>query len=217
MPDGIVRPEGLRPVADGSQGGARDADHGRHCDGGEGLGSGLLVCQEAGRLWATASSTPPARYGGSLRLQRLPLSAHRRRRGLRILTRRTLYAMKHLSPILSSQQCKPCHARVSITAGCCRRWSRPVCAAVLFTPRRPPDAPLPRPAATIVTWSRNRRRTSRPRARSTYALKAGGTSTNGAQWMNHGSSLVAGKDCAVCHLADARPDGQRLEPVDLAA
>jgi hypothetical protein len=52
-----------------------------------------------------------------------------------------------------------------------------------------PGANLP----TQSTWS--------------YALKAGGTSTNGAQWMNHGSSLVAGKDCAACHLADAQAAG----------
>ena len=38
----------------------------------------------------------------------------------------------------------------------------------------------------------------------TYVLKTGGTTTNGTQWMNHGSSLVAGKDCAVCHAADAQ-------------
>jgi hypothetical protein len=41
----------------------------------------------------------------------------------------------------------------------------------------------------------------------TYALKAGATSTNAAQWMNHGSGLVAGKDCAVCHFNDAQAMG----------
>jgi hypothetical protein len=37
-----------------------------------------------------------------------------------------------------------------------------------------------------------------------YALKAGASGSNGAQWMNHGSPVVAGKDCVVCHAADAR-------------
>jgi hypothetical protein len=40
-----------------------------------------------------------------------------------------------------------------------------------------------------------------------YALKAGGTASNGGQWMNHGAAAVAGKDCAVCHAADAKMTG----------
>src|SRR5262249_8528465 len=41
----------------------------------------------------------------------------------------------------------------------------------------------------------------------TYTPALGGTSTNGAQWMNHGSSYVTGKECFVCHAADAKTSG----------
>lgn len=41
----------------------------------------------------------------------------------------------------------------------------------------------------------------------TYVFPLGGTASNGGQWHNHTSSWVAGKDCAVCHAADARTSG----------
>src|SRR5205085_4403762 len=40
-----------------------------------------------------------------------------------------------------------------------------------------------------------------------YALPAGGTASNGAQWMSHASPLVAGTDCVACHAADAKVSG----------
>ena len=77
------RAERLQPVADGSQGGARHADHGRRCDGGAGVGSRLLVLpQEPGQdLGRRRLPRQPAVDGGGLRLQRLPLPAHVRCRG----------------------------------------------------------------------------------------------------------------------------------------
>jgi hypothetical protein len=41
----------------------------------------------------------------------------------------------------------------------------------------------------------------------TYLLAAGGTPTNGGQWMNHGATAAAALDCAACHAADARSSG----------
>jgi hypothetical protein len=40
-----------------------------------------------------------------------------------------------------------------------------------------------------------------------YLLRAGATTTNGGQWMNHGARDVVGVDCATCHAADARTSG----------
>src|SRR5262249_54943423 len=48
----------------------------------------------------------------------------------------------------------------------------------------------------------------------TYTLPLGGTSTNAAQWMNHGSSFVTGKDCFVCHAADAKASGSAWSKSD---
>jgi cytochrome c551/c552 len=47
-----------------------------------------------------------------------------------------------------------------------------------------------------------------------YTLTLGSTSTNQAQWMNHGSSSVAGKDCVVCHAADAKASGSAWSKAD---
>src|SRR5207237_714484 len=40
-----------------------------------------------------------------------------------------------------------------------------------------------------------------------YRFAAGGTSSNASQWMSHSAPALAGKDCAVCHLADAKASG----------
>src|SRR5262249_58302332 len=37
-----------------------------------------------------------------------------------------------------------------------------------------------------------------------YRFVTGGTSSNALQWMNHDAAALAGKDCAACHLADAK-------------
>jgi cytochrome c551/c552 len=48
-----------------------------------------------------------------------------------------------------------------------------------------------------------------------YLLTLGATTTNGGQWMNHGASLVAGRDCVVCHQADAKPAGSAWSKADV--
>src|SRR5256885_12680662 len=62
---------------------------------------------------------------------------------------------------------------------------------------------LTRPAANASTQSSL-----------TYTLAMGSTTTNQAQWMNHGSSSVAGKDCVVCHAADAKQSGSAWSKAD---
>ncbi len=212
MPDGIVELEGLGPVADGSQGGARDADHGRHRDGG--ARSPISIARSATRARATTwsdgifhANLPSTAVVSDCNGCHYPLIAD-----AAAADNQQRHALRDEAPVAadaeSAMQAVPHHGRGEPrdAAGDGRRCLR----AALFTPRsRPPRAfryPSP-PAASIVTWSRSQPRTFRPRARSPTRFKAGGTSTNGAQWMNHGSSLVAGKDCAACHLADAQPTG----------
>jgi len=117
----------------------------------------------------------------------------------------TLYAMKHLSPLVPDQGCKPCHA-----TGVANRAMLPAVStlfaggtfhsstSVAKQPTGCIDCHLvSQPAANLPTQSTV-----------SYAFKTGGgTATNGPQWMNHGSSLVAGKDCAACHLNDAQATG----------
>ena len=114
----------------------------------------------------------------------------------------TLYAMKHASKQLTFQTCQTCHAAAvsarALLPATADLWQT---GAFHGTVTTQPTACLDchvvsQPPANIPTQSAL-----------SYVLKAGATSTNGAQWMNHGSSLVAGKDCAACHLADAQKTG----------
>src|SRR4029077_3656566 len=43
----------------------------------------------------------------------------------------------------------------------------------------------------------------------------GGSATNTLQWLNHGATVVAGKDCAACHAADAKKTGSAWNKADL--
>ena len=114
----------------------------------------------------------------------------------------TQYAMKHLSKQVTNQACQPCHAM-----GVAQRAQLPATAA-LFKTGTFHAAVTPQPTACLDCHVVSQPGANLPTQSTwSYALKAGGTSTNGAQWMNHGSSLVAGKDCAACHLADAQAAG----------
>ena len=124
-------------------------------------------------------------------------------RGLADTCSGTLYAMKHLSPLMteSAMQAVPRDGRGQPRDAAGRVHAvRGEAPSTARTHGRRPN----RPAASIVTWSRSRPPNVPTQSTVTYAFKAGGTSTNGAQWMNHGSSLVAGKDCAACHLKPTR-------------
>lgn len=118
------------------------------------------------------------------------------------LTSTTQYAMRHRSGQLVFQACETCH-----TAALGKAKTTPAL-ATLWQTGAYHESITTQPAACIDCHA-----VSEPAANAstqsswTYALALGGTSTNGAQWMNHGASSVVGKDCVLCHAADAKKTG----------
>jgi len=121
----------------------------------------------------------------------------------------TTFAMKHGSPQLTFQGCLTCHPSALGKAA-----STPVAATLWQTGTfhatigKQPSACLDchavsQPAAGSSTQST-----------ATYVFALGGTSSNGGQWMNHGSGQVAGKDCAACHASDAKASGSAWSKSD---
>jgi hypothetical protein len=125
------------------------------------------------------------------------------------LTNGTRYSMRHLSGQITSQSCQACHttalSKAANTPIAATLWQTGAYHASLATqPKACVDCHTPtRPAANASTqssWS--------------YTLALGATSTNQGQWMNHGSSWVAGKDCVLCHAADAKTSGSAWSKAD---
>jgi hypothetical protein len=112
------------------------------------------------------------------------------------------YTMKHASTQLTFQNCQACH-----TAALSKSKSTPI-ASTLWQPGAFHPRLATQPSACVVCHA-----VSEPAANSstqssvTYGFALGGTSTNAAQWMNHGSGSLAGKDCYACHAADAKISG----------
>lgn len=118
------------------------------------------------------------------------------------LTSGTRYAMRHRSGQITFQNCQTCHAgalaRATTTPLASTLWqggayhpslgAQPTACAECHSI----SDPLPN-ASTQSSW--------------TYTFLKGGTATNSGQWFNHGSNWVTGKDCAVCHRADAKTSG----------
>ena len=113
-----------------------------------------------------------------------------------------LYAMSHASTQLTFQACASCHAAAlagsAATPSLAAAWKPGAFHASL--PSQPTgcidchSVSEPRPnASTQGSW--------------TYTLAAGGTGSNGGQWMNHGADAVVALDCGACHAADARSAG----------
>ena len=126
------------------------------------------------------------------------------------LTSGTNYAMKHRSAQLTFQTCQTCHtgALAKATSHADRGDAvadRARCTASVAT----------QPTACVDCHSVSRAGGRRPDAeRDRTRSPPGGTGGNGAQWMNHGSSYVAGKDCVVCHAADAKTSGSAWSKSD---
>lgn len=116
------------------------------------------------------------------------------------LTSGTRYAMKHRSPQLTFQTCDTCHAqalgRATTTPLAATQWQGGSYHPSLTTQ---PTACNECHAVSVPARS--------TQSTSTYALPQGGTATNGRQWMNHASPAATGKDCASCHLMDAKRSG----------
>ncbi len=112
------------------------------------------------------------------------------------------YAMKHTSSQLTFQNCQLCHA-TALSRGA----STPD-VSTLWQPGAFHASLAPQPTACLTCHA-----ISEPAAKAStqssvnYNLPLGGTSTNAAQWMNHGSGFATGKDCVTCHAADAKASG----------
>jgi hypothetical protein len=116
------------------------------------------------------------------------------------LTAGTRYQMRHRSPSMTTQACATCHAmalaKATMTPAAGPLWQTGAYHASLTTqPAACNDChAVAEPAAAT-------------QGTTTYTLAQGGTTSNAAQWMNHASSSLAGKDCAACHAADAVRSG----------
>jgi len=110
-----------------------------------------------------------------------------------------LYAMDHRSAAITQQKCEVCHLSAL-------GQSTGTPASALWRPGAFHPSVSAQPTACLDCHSG-----SVPSAPTqgtvTYVLAAGGTSTNGAQWMNHRAATVVGLDCAKCHSPDAKPSG----------
>jgi hypothetical protein len=106
--------------------------------------------------------------------------------------------MQHQSAVLTSQNCQTCH-----TQALGKATQSP--ASTLWNPGALHAHLAAQPSACNECHL-----VSEPAANAStqgsvvYAFNnGGGTTTNGGQWMNHGSTFVAGTDCVMCHAADA--------------
>ena len=108
------------------------------------------------------------------------------------------FTMKHRSTLITTQACATCHATAlfnSTMTPLTTRW-RPGAYHPSLTATTQP--------ATCLECHGASSPTSSTQGTAVYTLAQGGTATNGAQWMNHAHTSVTGKDCSVCHLADAK-------------
>jgi hypothetical protein len=116
-------------------------------------------------------------------------------------------AMKHRSAQLPFQTCDTCHAGALANAK-----TAPL-ASTLWKPGLMHASLTTQPTACVECHSAAAP-PSATQSTVTYALPLGGTASNGAQWMSHASTFVAGKDCAVCHAADAKAAGSAWSKSD---
>ncbi len=110
-------------------------------------------------------------------------------------------AMKHRSGIVSTQACATCH-----TGALAKSTTTPVAASLWRPGAYHPSLGTAQPATCLECHSGSAP-TAATQSTVTYALTLGGTASNGGQWMNHTDPSTAGKDCATCHQADAKPAG----------
>lgn len=106
------------------------------------------------------------------------------------------YRMQHRSSQLTFQACDTCHTnaldRATQTPREATLWQTGVLHASLSTQPAQCEGchAVAQPASTT-------------QGTTTYTLAQGATASNQGQWMNHGSSVLAGRDCADCHAGDA--------------
>src|SRR6267142_1423201 len=119
------------------------------------------------------------------------------------------YAMKHAASQLSFQNCQVCH-----TAALSKSANTPI-VSTLWQPALFHPSLASQPTACVVCHAVSTPAANAPTQSSvTYNMNLGSTSTNTVQWMNHGSNSVVGKDCVVCHAADAKTSGSAWSKSD---
>ncbi len=108
------------------------------------------------------------------------------------------FSMKHRSGVVTTQACQSCHTgalnNAAAVPNAATQWKPGSYHATLGTAQ--PTTCLDCHAGSVATTA--------TQGTVVYTLAQGGTASNGGQWMNHKDSTVAGKECATCHLADAR-------------
>ncbi len=113
------------------------------------------------------------------------------------------YKMQHRSGQITTQKCQTCHGSAlgKATTGTASTLfavgsyhaSVTQQSAIVYC-----HAATEPTGTTQSTWS--------------YTISAGGSASNQGQWLSHTASVVAGKDCAVCHAADAKMSGASWIP-----
>jgi len=123
------------------------------------------------------------------------------------VTTGTTFVMKHQSLQVQTQACATCHTTALSQASTASH------AITLWKTGQLHAHSSPQPTACLECHSVSDPTTA-TQGTTTYVLALGGTATNGAQWQNHTSSWVVGKDCVVCHAADAKTSGSAWSKAD---
>jgi cytochrome c551/c552 len=116
------------------------------------------------------------------------------------LTNGVRYLMRHASGQITFQACQTCHSTALSKAK-----TTPI-AATLWSGGAYHASLASQPLACLDCHSITKPSAS-TQSSFAYTLAMGSTTTNQAQWMNHSSTAVAGKDCVVCHASDVKITG----------
>jgi len=112
----------------------------------------------------------------------------------------TRYTMAHRAPVITAQACGACH-----TTALAQSTQTPATAALWKTGAYHPGVSA-QPNACLACHAGSAP-AGLTQSSVTYPMPAGGTATNGKQWMNHRAGSVQNVECAVCHASDAKASG----------
>ncbi len=108
--------------------------------------------------------------------------------------------MAHRSSLLTFQRCDTCHSTALAKAS-----TTPI-SATLFKPGQFHASLGTQPAQCLDCHSASDPAKTTASA-TQYTLTQGATASNQAQYVSHAAASIVGKDCAACHLADAKKSG----------
>jgi len=115
------------------------------------------------------------------------------------------FSMKHRSGVVTLQACATCHGNALAAA-----TTAPTATTLWKTGAYHPS--LSAQPTSCLDCHAGTDPTGATQGTVRYSMPQGGTTTNGAQWMNHTDPSVTGKDCATCHQADATTTGAPWSP-----